>query len=197
MNYTELKTLVGDYLHRTDLGEKIPTFIALAESFLFRELSIHSLELSVSGLTTGALIALPADCASVGRVTVIHAGRELTLDYSTQADNNYSAGGIPNGYTLEAGGLRFGNAGSGYAYTLYYTPRILPLSDASPTNWLLTNAPDLYSCAAQLEGVKYTQNAELIATKGADLIPLLDSVQRLTKRTGQPQRGSMQIKPRG
>ena len=197
MNYSELKTLVADSIHRTDLTAKIPTFIALAEAFLFRELSIRSLEIAVPGTTTGGLIALPADCASVGRVTVLHSGREIALDYGTQADNHVSAGGIPKGYTLETGGLRLGNAGTGYSYTIYYTPRIVALSDAAPTNWLLTNAPDLYSCAAQLEAVKYTQNPELIAARGADLIPLLDSVQRLTKRTGQPQRGSMQIKTRG
>ena len=31
MNYNTLKALVADYLHRTDLTDKLETFISLAE----------------------------------------------------------------------------------------------------------------------------------------------------------------------
>ena len=197
MTYSDLKTLLADYLHRGDLTAKIPGFISLAEAFLFREVNVKALEIALTGTTTaGGLIALPADCASVGRVSVAYSGAENALDYSS-LPRQWSAGGVPLSYTLEAGGLRLDSSAAGYGYTLFYTPVITALSDASPTSWLLTNAPDLYLAASQLEGARYTQNADQITLLGGALPALLDSVQRLTKRTGQPMRGSMQIKPRG
>lgn len=196
MIYSELKTTLADYLHRTDLGAKIPGFIAVAEAFLFRELSIRALEVAVTGTTTGALIALPSDCASVGRVTVAYAGSITTLDYGSEP-RRLSAGGVPLRYTLEDGGLRLDSSAVGYAYALHYTPNLAALSDANPTNWLLTNAPDLYLVASQLEVTRYTQNTEQAAALSAALPALLDSVQRLTQRSGLPVRGGLRITPRG
>ena len=193
MTYSELKSLLADYLHRTDLTAKIPGFIALAESFLFRELSIKELEIAVTGTAIDGLIALPADCASVGRVTVSLSGHESAIDYASNP-HAYPAGEAAT-YTLESGGLRLDSPAS--VYTLYYAPKLTALGDLNTSNWLLANAPDLYLAASQLEGARYTRDAEQIALLSNTLPALLDSVQRLTKRTGQPQRGGLQIKPRG
>ena len=193
MNYTTLKTLVADYLHRTDLTDKLETFIALAESLLFREINIKALEVAVTGTSVAGSIALPADLGTVNRITVSYGGNTMALDYASQP-NIYSAG-VPQSYTLESGALKLDTLTS-QAYTLYYTPKIDALSVSNPTNWLLDNAPDLYLCAAQLEGAKYVKDEGRIASLGAMLAPLLDSVQRLTQRTGQPARGGMQVRPR-
>jgi len=193
MTYTTLQALIADYLARTDLTSKLPTFISLAEAYLFRELNIAALELSISGVTTGTSITLPDNTATVSRVTVSYAGRETALDYGVRSEQ-YS--GAPTAYTLENGALKLDTNSAGYAYTLYYIPKIDALSNSNPTNWLLENAPDLYLCAGQLEGAKYVKDDAQISTLGAMLVPMLDSVQRLTRRTGTPARGSLQIKPR-
>ena len=185
MTYSELKSLLADYLHRTDLTAKIPGFIALAESFLFRELSIKELEISVTGTAIDGLIALPADCASVGRVTVSLSGHESAIDYASNP-HAYPAGEAAT-YTLESGALRLDSPAA--AYTLYYAPKLIALSDINTSNWLLVNAPDLYLAASQLEGSRYTQNGEQIAILTGVLPSMLDSVQRLTRRTGLPMRG--------
>ena len=191
MNYTTLKTLVADYLHRTDLTDKLETFIALAESLLFREINIKALEVVVTGTSVDGAIALPA--GTVNRITVSYGGNTTALDYASQpASTHY---GWPASYTLEGGAIKLDTLTS-QAYTLYYTPKIDALSVSNPTNWLLDNAPDLYLCAAQLEGAKYVKDEGRIASLGAMLAPLLDSVQRLTQRTGQPARGGMQVRPR-
>ena len=187
--------MIAERLHRTDLTAQIPGFVSLAEAFLFRELAIQSLELAVLVTPVNGVITLPADCASVGRVTTAYYGVDATLDYGN-APRRWGTGGAPLSYTLEAGGLRLNVSAPGYACTLYYTPKLTPLSDANPTNWLLVNAPDLYLAASQLEGARFTQNAEQAAGLTASLPGMLDSVQRLTRRTGQPQHGGMQIKPR-
>ena len=193
MNYTTLKALVADYLHRTDLTDKLATFISLAESLLFREINVKALEVEVTGTATGGSITLPADLATMGRITVSYAGLTHALDYASQP-SSYTAG-VPASYTLEGGLLKMDSTAS-HAYTLYYTPKIEPLSDGNTTNWLLDNAPDLYLCAAQLEGAKYVKDDAGMASLGSMMAPLLDSVQRLTQRTGQPTRGGMQVRPR-
>ena len=195
MNYTNLQSTLIDYMHRSDLTAKVPTFISLAEAYLFRELNVDSLETSITGTTSGSLITLPADVSTVNRITVDYAGRAMPLDYSSQP-HNYVRSGVPLSYWDESGGLRLDSGGTGYAYTLYYTPSIQALSDANPTNWLLSNAPDLYLSTSQLEAAKFVQDDRIIALMQGAIPPLLDSVQRFTKRVGQPNRGGMQIKPR-
>ena len=193
MNYNTLKALVADYLHRTDLTDKLETFISLAESLLFREINIKALEVVMTGTSVAGAITLPTDLGTLNRITVSRGGVTSALDYASQP-NTYIAG-APVSYTLEGGLLKLDSTAA-HGYTLHYTPKIEALSDSNPTNWLLENAPDLYLCAAQLEGAKYVKDDGQISALGAMLAPLLDSVQRLTQRTGQPTRGGMQVRPR-
>lgn len=196
MTYAVLKAALADHLHRSDLTAQIPRFISLAEAFLFREINVKALEVALAGTTTGGLITLPLDLATVNRVTVAYGGAVTALDYGSQPER-FSAGGVPLSYTLEAGKLRLDSSATGYAYTLHYTPNVLALSDANPSNWLYANAPDLYLAAAQLEGARFTEDAAQAAALGGLIPALLDSVQRLTKRSGLPVRGGLQITPRG
>jgi hypothetical protein len=193
MTYTELQAQIASAVHRTDLGTKIPDFIAAAEALLFRELNVKSLETSTTGTTSGGVIALPSDCASVGRVTMTVAGVETPLDYD--GSPGYRSG-QPMTYQLESGGLRLDSATDGYDYKLYYTPALTALSGSNPTNWLLTNAPDLYQSAAQLEAARWIRDYEQVQALTGVLSGLLDSTQRYINRCGQPLRGGMQIKPR-
>lgn len=193
MNYSELKAQIADSLHRSDLTAQIPGFIARAEALLFREISVKGLEIAVTGVTSGGSIALPSDCATVGRITTTYGGKESPLDYDPAPAYN---SGLPLTYTLEAGALKLDSATDGYAYTLYYTPTLAPLSDSNTTNWLLTNAQDLYLMASMVEAARWTEDEALEQRLFASLPAMIDSVRRLIDRTGQPARGGMQIKPR-
>ena len=196
MNYTELKAEIASYLHRTDLTAKIPTFISLAESFLFRELHIKEMEISVDGVTVGGYAVLPTDFGSVSRLTVTYGGATRTLDYKSIADASTEVTPTPGFYSLENGALRIAGTSDGQAYTLFYIPSVQPLSDIVTTNWLLENAAELYLYASALEGAKHVRNVaeeqKLAGIVGASL----DSVKRFTERRGQPATGSMQIRPR-
>lgn len=196
MNYTELKTNIADYLHRTDLTSKLDTFISLAEAFLFRELNVSDLEISVTGTTTGSMIALPADFGTLSKITVTNAGREIELDHATPARWFTRSSGQPIGYILQDGAITLSPApDTGYPYTLHYTPVIAPLSATVSTNWLLDKAPDLYLLACQYQGSKYVGDTATLQILVGEMAPLLDSVQRLTKRR-QALRGSLQIRAR-
>lgn len=196
MTYALLQTQVADYMHRTDLTAQMPTFIALAESLMFRELKVKDLETSVTGTTSGGSIALPADFDAVSRVTITYAGAERSLDYASRPEDYVSGGTVPKYYALEQDALRLFPAADGYTYKLYYIPVIPALSDSQATNWLLTNARDLYLYTTALEAAKYTRNDAETAKLTAIVAPMLDSVRRLSERRGQPANGSLQVKPR-
>jgi hypothetical protein len=194
--YTELKTQIASYLHRTDLTSVIPTFIVLAESFIFRELHVKEMQISVTGTTVGGYVTLPSDFGSVGRITVQYSGYERNLDYKAQAQYSTTVEVFPLYYSLENNKLRIWGSGDGQAYTLYYIPAIPALSDTNTTNWLLTNAAELYLYASALEGAKHIRDTNQVQVLTEQVSASLDSVKRFTERRGQPSLGSMQIRPR-
>jgi hypothetical protein len=196
MNYTTLQTQVASYLHRTDLASQIPTFIELAEAYMFRELHIKEMQVSVTGTTTSGYATLPADFGSVSRVTVTYANYTKALDYIALGNAPTATTSAPAYYSLENDKLRIWGAADGQAYTLYYIPAIQNLSATVPTNWLLDNAPELYLDAACLQGAKYTRNDAEVAKLTDNVAMSIDSVKRFSERRGQPATGSMQIKVR-
>jgi hypothetical protein len=195
MNYATLQTDAADYLHRTDLTAKMPGFIALAESTIFRELHVKDMAVSVAGTTTGEYATLPADFGTVQRVTAVAGGSEYSLDYKSQ-DYTPTGQTYPNQYALENNKLRIWGASTGQAYTLYYIPNLAALSNSNSTNWMLDNAPDLYLYATALEAAKYIRDQQEVATLTPIVGVLIDSVRRASERKGQPATGSLQIKPR-
>lgn len=196
MTYTQLKTEIANYLHRTDLTAQIPTFISIAESMLFRELNVKELQVSVAGTTTSGYGTLPSDFGTVSRVSITYQNAARTLDYIALADAPVAVDTFPGKYSLENNKLRIWGAANGQAYTLYYIPEIAALSASVTTNWILDNAFDLYLYASCLEGAKYVRNEAEITKLGAALPGLLDGVKRYAERRGQPATGSMQIRTR-
>lgn len=196
MNYTSLQTNIADFLHRTDLTSKIPTFIELAEASLFRELNVKEMQVSVSGTTTGGYATLPSDFGSVSRVSVTYNGAARTLDYIALADAPTATSYPPREYSYENNKLRIWGASDGQAYTLYYIPNMAPLSGTVATNWLLTNAPELYLDASCMYGANYVGDAAKEAALANKVAMGIDAVRRFADRRGQPATGSLQIKPR-
>ena len=86
MTYTELKAAVATYMHRTDLTAVTPTFIQLAESSLFRELSPPETEEIVAGVTVGGYAVLPADFGTLQKLTVTTGGITRDLSYISLAN---------------------------------------------------------------------------------------------------------------
>lgn len=196
MSYSTLQSDIAEYMHRSDLTAKIPTFISVAESSMFRELHIKDLQVSVTGSTTGAYVTLPTDFGSVVRITVTYGGMERTLDYKAQAETPTATSASPGFYSFENDKLVIWGAGTGQPYTLYYTPSLQALSVSNTTNWLLENAHDLYLYSSCLEAAKNIRDDNEVQKLTSIVTPLLDSVRRYSERRGQPTNGSLQIKPR-
>lgn len=204
MTYTTLKADIADNAHRTDLTAVIPGFIQRAEAFMFRELNIRDLEISVTGTSTGKLITVPADFAYLVKVTTaIHDGRERLLNYVSDYTLSAPPATLNAGYLVQLFYAAFNTsasaipiAGTGFAYKLYYGVKVKNLTASVATNWLLDNAYDLYLQASLLEAHRYTQDAEQIVATTQIVGGMVDSVRRLIERKAQPGRGSLQIKPR-
>ena len=197
MNYDTLKSAIADYFHRDDLTAQIPGFIALAEAYMFRELNVQEMQTSVAGTTISSGYAtLPTDFAAVSKITVTIGSTTVNLDYMAVPEVFSDVTAYPEFYSLENNQIRIIGSGSGQAYTLFYTPKILPLSDSVSTNWILDNASDLYLYASCLEAARNTKDAGEVAALTPVVETVLEAARRFSERRGQPASGSLQIKPR-
>ena len=143
--YSELQSAVENWLHIGGLAARVPDFIALAEADMNRRLYIRANEDSTTGALSGSL-TLPTDFLRAKRVAVEVSGKYRDLEYvPPESISDYGHSGSPHFYTLLGEQIQFDPSPDGsYTYLLRYYKRFTPLSNASPTNWLLTNAPDAY-----------------------------------------------------
>lgn len=196
MTYAQLQADVIEYMKRSDLATKVPTFIRLAEASLFREISPPETETVTVGATVDGYIELPADFGTLRKVTIENGGYIRELQYVSREFEDNTSAPHPTHFSLEAGKLRVYGTSTGSAYTIHYLPTMQPLSDSVTTNWLLENAADLYMYAASLEGAKYTMDNEEAAKLASIVGALTDSVRRLAERRAMPAVGGLRIKPR-
>lgn len=148
--YSELKTAVANWLARSDLTDRIPEFIALAEARMSRALETRTQEKRATHtLAVGdAYVVLPSDLRSVRTVKLLTSPTTV-LDYLSPdaIDSIYpSTGtGTPRAYTVIGTEIRFAPAPDDtYDAEIAYLTGVPSLSDAAPTNALLTRYPDAY-----------------------------------------------------
>lgn len=196
MNYSDLQTEIAAYLHRGDLSAKIPTFIGLAEAFLFRELNVKELQTSTTLTTTGEYASPPTDFGSLSKIEVTIAGKTYALDYQSDPQRYTDPDAYPHKFAFENGQIRVFGAGTGTSLTLYYVPKIKALSVSNKTNWLLDNAQDLYLFACCLEGARYIRARDLVASLTTMVSDKLEALKRYIERKGLPTNSSLQIKVR-
>ena len=155
--YAELKTAVADFLNRDDLTSAIPTFVSLAEASIARDLRHWRQEKRVTLSVDAALEDLPSDWLST--VSLRHSdGTEIEQVGLTEMASLHSVvrSGKPLYYRVEAGQIEFYPApDSAYDVDFVYFGRVAALSDAAPTNWLLTNHPDILLYGSLLHSAPY------------------------------------------
>jgi len=148
-NYSELQTALADWLNRADLDQKIPDFIALAESTLNDVLRSADMVASTTTAITSGRAALPADALEIVYAQVASnedepleqiAPQQLTMLRRTRTRD----AGNPRFYAIVGRQLVVTPTPSGsLSLDLDYYQRIPPLASNS-TNWLLTDAPHIY-----------------------------------------------------
>ena len=167
--YSALKTAIADFLNRDDLTSAIPTFIALAEARMNRELRTWRQEARSEATLDNQYSALPTNFSQVIRLQLLDAPTSEVEPISTAQmtalrGSRNDMPGRPAYYAITAQGLElFPTPDGTYDASLVYVARIPALSDSATTNWVLTDAPDVYLYGALVHSAPYLKDDPRIA----------------------------------
>lgn len=164
MTYAQLQAAAANWLVRADLTARIPEFIILAEARLNRVLRTRLAEADVA-LAAGIgarTIPLPAGFTEPLRLWIERTGQRDELPFlEASLIGASSLRGEPGAWTVDGANLRFDRpCDQAYALTLRML-QAFALSDAAPTNGLLSDAPDVYLFATLSEAGPFLRDAEL------------------------------------
>ena len=167
--FAQLKTATANWLDRSDLTDRIPEFIALAEARFNRVLRIRDME------TVSTAISTVAGTREYDLPTRFVQMKEfhLTTDPITplayitpemmsrmQAGSSKSK---PQVFTIIADKVRLGpNPDAVYTTSMLYYQAFAALSDSATTNDMLTNNPDVYLYGTLLEAEPFIMNDERV-----------------------------------
>lgn len=159
--YAELKAALADWLLRDDLTAVIPTFIALAESQISRDIDHWRQEKRVTTTLDEQYENLPTDLRRMIQMQIVGGGQLNMISIGEMQARKQAApaAGKPRYYYINSGQIEFYPAPDGnYKIEMQYVARIPPLSDAAPGNWILDYAPDLYLYGALTHAAPYLQD---------------------------------------
>ena len=183
MNWGEMKAMVAAYAHRTDLGALWAYFLPLAEARMyFGEATVAPLRLSnMETQASMATAAQPADFleaiklyADPNRPLILRPLERIALEF--------------NAYAWSAQQLVLSPDVALPVELVYFAKWATPVDD-SDTNWLLTNAPNVYLASLAVEIARWSRDAELLARESqsyASAAAALMTADKRSKYSGSP-----------
>jgi hypothetical protein len=169
-SYTNLKAEIADYLGRSDLTSKIPTFVTLAELRLSRDLRTRKmLESATSTMTAGdGKVLLPTDFLEMRNIYTQGNPRMPVTYLSPSAfmrDARADESGLPVFYTVLGAEFEFApKPDTAYVLEILYFAKPAVMSDSVSSNAFLANYPDALLYASLLEAEPYLINDARTAT---------------------------------
>ena len=183
-DYDSLQAAVAEYLKRVDLTDKIKVFIQMAEARIFSEpkLNLKNLEKRVTSDTVvnQAYYGIPTDVKSFRHIklTLPSTGdqggtRKKKLQYmpperfDTEFPDQLDMERLqePIAWTTTGDEIVLAPAPNAVnEMEIFYHAKWTALSDASPTNWLITNQPDIYLYASLVESSPYLVDDKRMVT---------------------------------
>src|SRR5262245_30078978 len=164
-NYTELKTAVQTWLDRQDLSANAADFITLAESRLNRILPLRMnwTDALLAGTPGSRTLVLPGDFVEPIALFLTTFGPRTKLTPLVAGTFEYgTTNGVPSGWSINGGNIDLDvPCDQAHTFSLRYR-KSFALSDAAPTNWLLTNHPDVYLFAALVEAAFFIENPDFL-----------------------------------
>ena len=167
--YTGLRDEIADFLLRSDLSAAIPSFIRLAEARIDRDARHWRQESRSVAQLDAQYSAIPADFMQPIRLQITDAPTSEVAPISTAQmlqlrSERQDRVGRPTNYALTAGSLElYPTPDDTYNASLVYYARIPALSDSNATNWLLTEAPDVYLYGSLVHSAPYLKDDARIA----------------------------------
>lgn len=165
-NFATLQSAFEDYLARPDLSEFLPNFIHVTEKWLNRKLRTREMMASAGLIAQVGGYSLPTDYiewVAAQWVDPAAPQRVLSLRYvepdSPEFRHRYRPNGSPQYFTVLDGQLQTRSMKAGNL-TLSYYRQIPPLTSASPTNWLLDQAPEIYLYGVIAEAYRFQKDVD-------------------------------------
>lgn len=195
-DYASLKAEAIEWMDRAGQIGKAETWVQLGEAKLNRKLgpmetdallaaTVGSRDLDISSLNVVQPLALfiaEPGCA------------EITVQPQSAATMPYEVGpGRPEMFAVEQFWTIHLNrpADAEYPFRFHYSGRFA-LSDAAPTNWLLTNHPDVYLAVVLVWGAGYNEAWENGAIWKGILEEAIPEIASLIRKS---QRGTLRVDP--
>ncbi len=167
--YDELQASVADWLNRADLTAVIPDFIVLTEAELRRSLRAKQIRArSTITLDTTGEYTLPAGVKEITSLYLNGATVKGEIEMTTPERVNlirsqWGPSGVPFMAAVVNGTLLLGPVpDADYTAEIIWDAEITPLSATAPTNWLLTDYPDVYLYGALMHAAPYLKDDERI-----------------------------------
>jgi len=161
-NYSELQASIAGWMERSDMTAVIADCITLAEARLNRELGPVETDASLTGTVDSRALDISAlSLVEPLQLWVAEPGSEdeRRVDPQSAANMAYvDMSGPPRQWVMAStSALKLDRpCDQAYAFRFHYRQRFA-LSDSAPTNWLLTNHPDIYLAACLMWGAGYQE----------------------------------------
>lgn len=180
MNYGQLKAAIKQYLHRDDLDALFPIFLEFAEQRIYYgEGAVEPLRLScmmqVATMADGTQPALYIEAKKVG--TTVTNGTNITLSYRPLDRMPYEV----NAFSWQGQTMVLSADVTFPVEMTYYAKLVTPVADGD-TNWLLTNAPNVYMYAMTIEAAKWSRDDALFTREASNYVSAAGSLQTVDQR---------------
>ena len=183
-SYSELVTEIRDMMDDADYNqEAIDRALRKAEAEFNRTLRTPDMETRAVFTVSGDLTALPADFLEMRFIFVEGMPDQplASMSPSGLLATYYGRSGCPMAYTLEGQNIRIGPVGTAAVEMVYYQ-RILGLTDAQVSNWLLRKHPDLYVAGVLYHLARRERDEAGMAQAAQEVSTLMGSIQSAAQK---------------
>lgn len=181
---------VQNWLERPDLATaRVQEFIRLAEAHFSRNLYHWRMEKRSETTVGERYVSLPVDFLDLRRLHIVGKGRNLVPVASgqmqTMHERNNFAAGEPTHYCLIGGEIElYPQPDENYRLQMTYREPVPALTVNNTTNWLLTEAPDLYLYGALMSAAPYYHHDDRLPTFASLVRAAIDGLNRQSENAG-------------
>ena len=190
--YATLKSDIAGWLLRDDLTSAIPSFIRLAEASIRRDVRIRQMIRTYTLTLSAQSQQLPEDFLEMERA-VVDSSTAYALKYMPPSalfsSSAYHDSGEPTFYTIEGDYFITAPDATGSDVLLSYYKAFSSLTNDTDTNWLLTNAYDVYLYGSLAHAAPYIKEDSRVTLWNAgymDAVSKLNKAERRSMFAGGP-----------
>lgn len=180
--YSELQTVIADFLDRDDQTTRIQTFIDLAEATMDRQLRHWRMERRSNATVDTQYTALPSDFLEPVRF-VLQANPPHAVELVGQGEimdrrqATSDTAGKPRYYAVTDGTIElFPTPDTQYTLEMVYYSAIDKLSGSNTSNWVLQYHPDAYLYGALIHSAPFLGEDARMQTWAALFQSAIDAI---------------------